>query len=256
MDPGKTKINKKVWYLSGLVLLVLIAALAFNFIFPASAALGDEQISELRSKYPVYEGSPPLAVMRERGLKEMLSLCDAVILGEVTEALPEYSVVLVEGNDTPEGKIYEKGEQLGLQMQNIASFMQYRVKVAEVISAKSSGQGEGDDGQEADIKSQAEKTSEQAESISGQAESISDDIIIAVNSQLRGYMPEPEAGMRIVTPVKKGDGKHDGKYFYSRVGFYYVTDDGFVLSAYVEDEDNRFTGRTLEYLKRKIKGMM
>lgn len=242
MDPGKTKINKKVWYLSGLVLLVLIAALAFNFIFPASAALGDEQISELRSKYPVYEGSPPLAVMRERGLKEMLSLCDAVILGEVTEALPEYSVVLVEGNDTPEGKIYEKGEQLGLQMQNTASFMQYRVKVAEVISAKSSGQGEVDGGQEADI--------------DGQAESICGDIIIAVNSQLRGYVPEPEAGMKIVTPVKRGDGKHDGKYFYSRVGFYYVTDDGFVLSAYVEDEDIKFTGRTLEYLKRKIKEMM
>lgn len=242
MDPGKTKINKKVWYLSGLVLLVLIAALAFNFILSASAALGDEQVSELRSKYPLYEGSPPLAVMRERGLKEMLSLCDAVILGEVTEALPEYSVVLVEGNDTPEGKIYEKGEQLGLQMQNTASFMQYRVKVAEVISAKSSGQGEVDGGQEADI--------------DGQAESICGDIIIAVNSQLRGYVPEPEAGMKIVTPVKRGEGKHEGKYFYSRVGFYYVTDDGFVLSAYVEDEDNRFTGRTLEYLKRKIKGMM
>ena len=242
MDPGKTKINKKVWYLSGLVLLVLIAALAFNFIFPASAALGDEQISELRSKYPVYEGSPPLAVMRERGLKEMLSLCDAVILGEVTEVLPEYSIVLVEGNDTPEGKLYEKGEQLGLQMQNTASFMQYRVKVTEVISAKSSGQGEVDGGQEADI--------------DGQAESICDDIIIAVNSQLRGYVPEPEAGMKIVTPVKRGEGKHEGKYFYSRVGFYYVTDDGFVLSAYVEDEDIKFTGRTLEYLKRKIKEMM
>ena len=242
MDPGKTKINKKVWYLSGLVLLVLIAALAFNFILSASAALGDEQVSELRSKYPLYEGSPPLAVIRERGLKDMLSLCDAVILGEVTEVLPEYSIVLVEGNDTPEGKLYEKGEQLGLQMQNTASFMQYRVKVTEVISAKSSGQGEVDGGQEADI--------------DGQAESICGDIIIAVNSQLRGYVPEPEAGMKIVTPVKRGEGKHEGKYFYSRVGFYYVTDDGFVLSAYVEDEDIKFTGRTLEYLKRKIKGMM
>ena len=96
MDPGNTKINKKVWYLSGIVLLVLIAALAFNFILSASAALGDEQVSELRSKYPLYEGSPPLAVIRERGLKDMLSLCDAVILGEVTEVLPEYSIVLLE----------------------------------------------------------------------------------------------------------------------------------------------------------------
>ena len=256
MDSSKAKINKKIWYLSGLALLVLIAALVFNSILSASATLSDEQISELRSKYPVYEGGSPLSSMREVGLKGMLDLCDAVIMGEVTEVLPEYSVVLIEGNDTPEGKLYEKGEQLGLQVQDTAMFIQYRVKVIEVISTKSSGQGEGTGGQGADIDSQAESISGQAESTGDQAESISGDIIIAMNTQLMGYEPELEAGMRIVVPVKMGDGKHEGKYFYSRVGLYYVTDDGFVLSAYVEDEDSKFTGRTLEYLKRKIKGMM
>ena len=59
-------------------------------------------------------------------------------------------------------------------MQN-TRFMQYRVKAAEVISAKA--RGEGDDGQEADIDGQAENQNRQ--SIMARR-CISDDIIIAV----------------------------------------------------------------------------
>lgn len=185
--------------------------------------MNEDEINRLREKYPLYEEDPPLIDMRKPKLEDLVKRADAFVLAEVLEALPEYTVELIEDSDTPEGKLYEKGKEYG--MQNTASFMQYRVRVIENITGESSGKGE----------------------------EVRGDIIIAMNAQFRGYAPEPEPGMRIVTPVSKGEGKHEGKYFYSKYGFYYVTDDDHVLSAYVEDDGYEFTGRTLDHLKKKIR---
>jgi len=185
--------------------------------------MSEDEISELRAKYPLYEMDPPLIEINKPKLEDLVKRADAFVLAEVVEALPDYTVELIEDSDTPEGKLYEKGKEYG--MQNTASFMQFRVRVIENITAESSGKGE-------DVRGE---------------------IIIAMNAQFRGYAPGPEPGMRIVTPVAKGEGKHEGKYFYSKYGFYYVTDDDHVLSAYVEDDGYEFSGRTLDYLKKKLR---
>lgn len=222
---GKTRSNKKLGYISGLILFCLVVAAVVYAVLTASASafMSGDKISELRSKYPLYENDPPLIDMKKPKLEDLVKRADAFVLAEVLEALPEYTVELIEDSDTPEGKLYEKGKEYG--MQNTASFMQYRVRVIENITGESSGKGE----------------------------EVRGDIIIAMNAQFRGYAPEPEPGMRIVTPVSKGEGKHEGKYFYSKYGFYYVTDDDHVLSAYVEDDGYEFTGRTLDHLKKKIR---
>jgi len=194
-----------------------------NARYDIAEPMNEDEINRLREKYPLYEEDPPLIDMRKPKLEDLVKRADAFVLAEVVEALPDYTVELIEDSDTPEGKLYEKGKEYG--MQNTASFMQFRVRVIENITAESSGKGE-------DVRGE---------------------IIIAMNAQFRGYAPEPEPGMRIVTPVSKGEGKHEGKYFYSKYGFYYVTDDDHVLSAYVEDDGYEFTGRTLDHLKKKIR---
>lgn len=194
-----------------------------NARYDIAEPMNEDEINRLREKYPLYEEDPPLIDMKKPKFEDLVKRADAFVLAEVLEALPEYTVELIEDSDTPEGKLYEKGKEYG--MQNTASFMQYRVRVIENITGESSGKGE----------------------------EVRGDIIIAMNAQFRGYAPEPEPGMRIVTPVSKGEGKHEGKYFYSKYGFYYVTDDDHVLSAYVEDDGYEFTGRTLDHLKKKIR---
>ncbi|HOQ07384.1 MAG TPA: hypothetical protein PK127_01185 [Clostridiales bacterium] len=225
MDSGKTRPGKKLGYISGLILLCLIAAAVVYAVLAgsASASLGGKRFSELREKYPLYEYDPPLISMNKPKFDDLVKRADAFILAEVVEVLPEYTIELIEGSETPEGKIYEKGKEYG--MENAEPFVQYRVRVIENITGESSGKGE----------------------------EVRGDIIIAMNAQFKGYAPEPEPGMRIVTPVSKGEGKHEGKYFYSKYGFYYVTDDDYVMSAYVEDHGYKFSGRTLDHLKKKIR---
>lgn len=223
MNIKEIKISKKSVYILSLLFLFTAATFAVKGILLSAPTLSEERILELRTQYPLYDENPPFVFAKEPKLEEVLKTVDAVILGEVTEVLPEYSVELITDSDTPEGKIYEKAKQYG--MTNTASFIQYRVKVFRDISGISSVE----------------------------SKDIEDDIIISVNSELEGYIPELKPGMKIITPIKKGAGKHEGKYFFSKYGFYYVTEEGYVLSAYVEDGNAEFTGKTLDYLEGKLK---
>jgi len=187
---------------------------------PSYMSLSAEEMS---AKYPVYEWNPPYITIKEPKIEEVFRGADAVIVGVVKEVLPEYSVNLIYDSNTPEGQIYEKSKGDGVRTS--ASFLQYRVHVIGDITEK----------------------------MFKNDELTVQDIIIAVSSELKGYVPEPEPDMVIVTPVTKGKGSHEGRYFFSKYGFYYVTEDGYVLPAYVEDEEYKFAGRKLSYLKKKVK---
>ena len=227
MDSGETRPSKKLVCISCLVLLCLVAAAVIHAVLsgPASVSMSEDEISELRAKYPLYEEDPPLIEINKPKLEDLVKRADAFVLAEVVESSQDYTVNLIESSDTPEGKLYEKWKDHG--MQNTAPFMQCKVRIIENITGESSGK----------------------------VEDIPGEIIIVMNAQHRGYAPEPEPGMRIVTPVAKGTGGHEGKYFYSKYGFYYVTDDDHVLSAYVEDDDHKYSGKTLKYLKKNLKKM-
>jgi hypothetical protein len=160
--------------------------------------------------------------IKEPQFTDVLKLSDAVILAEIVEELPEYTVELISDSSTPEGQIYEKGEKYGLS--DNTKFVQYKVKVLEPIAYNP----------EKAIKA-------------GQ------DIVISYSSEFKDYMPKFNSGMRIIVPIKEGTGQHDGKYLFTQYGLYYVVQDQYVLSAYPENDSISFTGKTVNYTKQQIK---
>jgi len=217
MNFGNVKANRNLVFLLSIVLLAIAAALAAKALLPKAPVLSKEQIEKLREKYPLYENDPPNISMTIPGVEYIYKRADAVVFCEVTEILPEYYADLAQRN----GMVKEPASS--------ATFLQYKVKIREVVAGDIPGDTSGD--------------------------KAGSDIIIVANAQLREYVPKLRPGMRIVTPVMAGSDQHEGKYHFSKYGFYYVTDDGYVLSAFVEDDKHAYTGRRLDYLKGKIKDL-
>ena len=84
-----------------------------------------------------------------------------------------------------------------------------------------------------------------------------EELTIPVDVRNRGYEPIFQVGMRIVygTIASKKNPKDTG---YITIGTYYVTDDGYVLSAFPEEPKTMkwhrpYTGVKVEYLLRKLR---
>lgn len=76
-----------------------------------------------------------------------------------------------------------------------------------------------------------------------------DEITIIANTEFRGYNPSLSNGMKVVLPV----GENKGRYYFDAF-IYYVTDDGFVLSAFDESKhlDKEYSGIKVEKLLEEI----
>ncbi|MBQ9985770.1 MAG: hypothetical protein IJP38_05630 [Oscillospiraceae bacterium] len=59
-------------------------------------------------------------------------------------------------------------------------------------------------------------------------------IMIAANMMFYGYIPELSPGMKLVFAAT-GEGHRKGQYGFSKIGTYYITEDGFALSAFDEE---------------------
>lgn len=213
------------WYSHLFLLPVLLVVLIVNWTSWFSPPLSEKEIDELRTTYPVYKGNPGLMSMREPTLEESVQYADTFVLAEVIEQLPEYTIKLISNAQTPEGEIYEKGEDFGLT--DTASFLQYRVKIIDDL-----------------FDSQLVQKND------------ADEITISINSEFKGFAPELKPGMKFLSPVSVGTEIHEGRYSYSKYGFYYVTEDDYVLSAFPEDSKAELTGKQIDYVKsalRKIK---
>lgn len=64
--------------------------------------------------------------------------------------------------------------------------------------------------------------------------------------------PKLSVGDEGIFPVEKGEGSHKDEYSISIDTYYYVTEEGYVLSAYTEDEEYTYTGNTKEFLIDEI----
>lgn len=81
-----------------------------------------------------------------------------------------------------------------------------------------------------------------------------DEIILSFNSEFIDYRPKFEKGMKVVFGVsldQRGTG-------YPTVGTYYVTDDGYALSAFPEEQKTMksrgtYSGVKVEYLLKQLK---
>ena len=80
-----------------------------------------------------------------------------------------------------------------------------------------------------------------------------EEIIIIANTEFKDYNPSLSVGMKVVVPVAENKSQQ-GKYNFD-VCMYYVTEDGFVLSAFDEKEmlDKEYSGIKIEKFLNEIK---
>lgn len=193
-----------------------------------AASLSLDQIQELRKEYPLSFGSPQNVELRDLTFKEVLNHTDSVIIAEVVQQEPNFSVDLPADPETPEGKLIEKQREAGIEPYK-PEFISYQVKVEEIITG----------------------------------EDIGGTINIFYNSDFMGMEPDLKPGMKIVTAVKKGVGDQQEKgYSFTRYGTYYIVEENYVLSAYEgqSEEMKSFTsqtnGKSLENLILEIKELV
>lgn len=80
-----------------------------------------------------------------------------------------------------------------------------------------------------------------------------DRVTIAANILFKDYNPQFQDGMRIVTPIR-ADQNNTSRTYFGTEGTYYVTPDGYALSAF-EETDTAFSGLRVEALLEKLKEM-
>ncbi|WP_418596337.1 hypothetical protein [Hominenteromicrobium sp.] len=80
-----------------------------------------------------------------------------------------------------------------------------------------------------------------------------DRVTIAANILFKDYNPQFQDGMRIVTPIR-ADQNIASRTYFGTEGTYYVTPDGYALSAF-EETDTAFSGLRVEALLEKLKEM-
>lgn len=178
--------------------------------------LSQERLAELRKEYPAYNEDPPFTSIARPTFESIMERSETVVIGEVVSELPEYTVELVKPGTTDQ-IIDEKAKSQGL-LNSTASFKQYEIKVIKHIAG----------------------------------EPVKDTIPIVYNADFIGYEPALKPGMSIITGIAKGEDVHEGKYFFTRFGTYYIVDDQYVLSAVDDGFSKTMNGRTLDDLIGRI----
>lgn len=206
----------------GILCFILLASLVILAVFMYQQhlhkpnILSQERLEDLRKEYPAYNEDPPFASIARPTFESIMERSETVVIGEVVSELPEYTVELVKP-DTTDQIIDDKAKSQGLS-NSTASFKQYEIKVIKHIAG----------------------------------EPVEDTIPIAYNADFVGYEPALKPGMSIITGIAKGKDVHEGKYFFTRFGTYYIVDDQYVLSAVDDGFSKTMNGRTLDDLIDRI----
>lgn len=181
--------------------------------------LSEDQIEELREVYPIYQlAYPPELSGRFPSLDEAIEDVDSFIYGEVIGELETYSEYIPTGIPALDEKQKRLGHTDG------ETFYRYRIRVIEDT------EGVYQPGEE---------------------------LIMTSNMKYIDYKPQFKSGMKVVygTVLSKYNPKETD---YMTVGTYYVTDDGYALSAFPEEQKTMksrgtYSGVKVEYLLKQLK---
>lgn len=177
--------------------LVLILSVCFVFVLNRNAK--EDRLSEeqIAALREQYPicGSHPLISVRRLTLPEVKDASETFIYGEVVEDISTYTVTSSTGNAT----LDEKRKQNGIVDE--FEFYEYTIEVISDTEGK---------------REAGEK------------------ITIAANSDFKDYNPRLTDGMKVVVPVT-ADKKVPARNYYLVDGMYYVTEDGYAISAFRED---------------------
>ncbi|GBF75579.1 hypothetical protein PA598K_03997 [Paenibacillus sp. 598K] len=204
-----------------ITLLALIACLSIGIVYLSSQTKADDYLSAqkieaLRADYPIYDKDPDFLSTVPLSFQDVFEGVDSVVIGSVVEALPEYSITLPLESEADKA-VDEKNKELGFDPRR--EFVQYKLKVEKLIAG----------------------------------EAVDDEIILSHNAMFVGIEPELKPGMELLLGLSKGMDMHEGKYFFSRYGTYYIVEDDYVLPAYEDQVSKTLTGASLTQLIDTIK---
>lgn len=188
-------------------------------------SLTEERLVDLRANYPVNYNTLMNVAMIEVPFSHMLEFSQTAVVAEVIEKLPEYTINLIPDENTPEGILNKKHEEMGFSFAE-ARFTPFKVKVDEIIAG----------------------------------DPLSEYVNIYYNSDFINTEPDLAPGTKIVVTLFKAPGHPEGNYSFSKFGTYFVVDNDYVLSAYeskelgeMSFEGKTMNGKTLENLKGEIR---
>lgn len=201
-----------------LCIIAVISILSLSLcLFPSkSPRLSDAQISALRTEYPICGiEEPPMVSMVPLTLEDCISFSDSFVYGEVDGEIQYYTKYV----STGDAELDAKREKNGLT--NTYQFYEYTLVVLE------------------DTEGVYQK---------------GDRITIAANVLFQDYNPSFSDGMRIVTPVR-ADPSVSGRTYFGTEGTFYITPDGYALSAFAENsaQSRTFSGIKVNDLLKNLK---
>jgi len=199
-----------------ITLLALLVCASIAIVFMSNQTeendyLSAQKIEALREDYPIYDKDPDFVTTVPLSFHDVFEGVDSVVIGSVVEALPEYSLTLPLESEADKA-VDEKNKELGFDAKQ--EFVQYKLKVEKLIAG----------------------------------EAVDDEIILSHNAMFVGIEPELKPGMELLLGLSKGMNMHEGKYFFSRYGTYYIVEDDYVLPAYEDQVSKTLTGASLTQL--------
>lgn len=159
--------------------------------------LSEERILELRKTYPVYNDYGPLTDMMHPSFQKIVSLSTLYVVGEIIDQVEDASTSFMAEPGTPEYRVQQKSSKDGIVEPTIQHYKQYEIKVLRYLAG----------------------------------ERTKDSIIVRLNAADVGYYPNLTPGLQLILPLGKGKGKHEGVFFTSKAGMFYIVDQKYVLSV-------------------------
>ncbi len=183
----------------------------------SSDRLSDEEVAALREQYPVCGISVPEGVsIKKIPISEVKNSAETFVYGEVVGNVKTYSVKLSTGNNILDEKRRDNG------ISEEYDFYEY------TISVISDTEGKKERGK---------------------------NLTIAANKIFEDYNPKLSEGMKIVVPVVTDD-DNPTRNHYIVDGMYYVTEDGYAISAFEEStvySRQLMSGVKIEELLQELK---
>ena len=216
------KIKSKKWISFGGLALAIVIVISGLAVWNSRKAnepkphLTEAQIAQLREQYPIYGIEQPLFIdMEESTLEERIERAETFVYGEVIGDYTTYYKNISTGHEELDAKRKANG------ISDVYEFYEYTIRIMD-----------------------------DTEGLYTKGE----EITIASNIDFIDYNPQLSDGMRVVVPVTR-DKEKSSRSYYNVAGMYYVTEDGYALSAFNEQTRAKkaYSGITLEELFEVLK---
>ena len=202
-----------VWMIC-IILVISVAFVSLLTLFFKEDVLSNEEVELLRAEYPYYDETLPDVSMTAtvNDIRKVVKKNDTFIYCEVMGEPLIEEVYIMSGVPEIDEKLYKDIEQ---------GFLRYQYPV-KIISDT---EGIFQKGQE---------------------------ISFCYGIIFQEYSPSPKAGDKIIIPISVGLGENEGIFFSDAIGYYSVTEKGYVMSAFKENSTKVYSGKKADNLMKTL----